>query len=218
MKIASAESSPTGELPTLNRILILFAHPAFQRSRANKRLVAGVRDLEGVTFHDLYEEYPDFNIDVKREQELLRQHDILVFQHPLYWYSSPAILKEWQDLVLEFGYAYGDTGTALQGKKMLTAITTGGSVGAYGRDSLNRFTIHELLGPFNQTAVFCGMEYLPPFVVHGTLQLEWEDHMSQLASDYRDALIGLRDGTLDLANLHEGAYLNDALPRDRKTE
>ena len=200
----------------MNRILILFAHPAYHRSRANKRLVAAVRDLEGVTFHDLYEEYPDFSIDAKREQELLRQHEIIVFQHPLYWYSSPAILKEWQDLVLEFGYAYGDNGTALQGKKMLTAITTGGSAGDYSRDNLNHLTIHELLGPFNQTAAFCGMEYLPPFVVHGTQQTDWDDHMSQQVSDYRDALIGLRDGTLDLTSLHEGAYLNDALPRDRE--
>ena len=63
--------------------------------------------MEGVRLHDLYEAYPDFLIDVEAEQALLLEHDVIVFQHPVYWYSSPAILKEWQDLVLEHGFAYG---------------------------------------------------------------------------------------------------------------
>ena len=93
------------------RVLILFAHPALQKSRVNRRLVAAVQNLENVTINDLYEEYPDFSIDVKREQALLESHDIIIFQHPLYWYSCPALLKEWQDLVLEYGFAYGAQGT-----------------------------------------------------------------------------------------------------------
>jgi hypothetical protein len=68
---------------------------------------------EAVDISDLYEEYPDFYINVKREQQLLIEHDIIVFQHPFYWYSSPAILKQWEDLVLEFGFAYGPGGTKL---------------------------------------------------------------------------------------------------------
>ncbi|HJP32673.1 MAG: NAD(P)H-dependent oxidoreductase [Candidatus Latescibacteria bacterium] len=45
-------------MTTSRRILLLFAHPAYQRSRANRPLVEAVRDLSGVTFRDLYEEYP----------------------------------------------------------------------------------------------------------------------------------------------------------------
>jgi Flavodoxin-like fold len=66
--------------------------------------------------------YPDFHINVAREQELLTLHDVIVFQHPLYWYSYPAILKEWQDLVLESGFAFGHMGTRLAGKLLLHAI------------------------------------------------------------------------------------------------
>ena len=54
--------------------------------------------MEGVTFVDLYAEYPRFEIDVDREQARLLAHDVIVFQNPLFWYSTPAILKEWQDL------------------------------------------------------------------------------------------------------------------------
>src|SRR5258705_2687374 len=88
------------------RILVLLAHPVLERSRVNRRLVDAVRGLEGVTIHDLYEVYPTLDIDVRREQELLLEHDVAVFQHPFYWYSVPSILKEWQDLVLEHSSGY----------------------------------------------------------------------------------------------------------------
>ncbi len=178
------------------KILILFAHPAFQRARVQPALLAAARSLEGVTIHDLYEAYPDLMIDVPREQELLRAHDVIVFQHPFYWYSSPAILKEWQDLVLQHGFAYGRDGTALHGKMMMSAISAGGGEAAYREDGVNRFTIAELLRPFEQTAALCGMRWLPPFVVHGTLLLE-PDAIAGHAEDYRRVLTALRDGRID---------------------
>jgi glutathione-regulated potassium-efflux system ancillary protein KefG len=184
-----------------NRILVLFAHPALNKSRVNSQLVRAIADVEGVTLHDLYEEYPDFHIHVKREQQLLVDHDIVVWQHPFYWYSSPAILKEWQDLVLEYGFAYGHEGTALQGKKCLSAISTGGSHQAYQRDGYNYYTIAELLAPFAQTARLCGMDYLPPFVVHGTHQLNDDAQISDRAQDYRTLLEALRDNQINWAAL-----------------
>ncbi|MGB3613492.1 MAG: NAD(P)H-dependent oxidoreductase [Elainellaceae cyanobacterium] len=179
------------------RILILFAHPALEKSRINRQLVDAVQDLEQVTVHDLYETYPRFLIDVKREQQLLVEHDIIVFQHPLYWYSSPAILKEWQDLVLEYGFAFGHEGTALQGKKCFSAITAGGTKAAYCRQGYNYYSIRELLTPFEQTARLCGMEYLPPFVVYGTHQLQEMDHITPHADRYRSFITALRDRTMD---------------------
>ena len=46
------------------RVLVLFAHPAFQKSRIHRELVVAARRVDGVTFHDLYEAYPDFDVDV----------------------------------------------------------------------------------------------------------------------------------------------------------
>jgi glutathione-regulated potassium-efflux system ancillary protein KefG len=91
----------------MNKILIIFAHPALEKSRAHKVLLKHVDKLEGVTVNDLYENYPDFDIDVHHEQDQLLAHDIFIWQHPLYWYSCPAMLKQWMDLVLEHGWAYG---------------------------------------------------------------------------------------------------------------
>lgn len=201
----------------LNRILILFAHPALEKSWVNRRLIQAVRGIDSITIHDLYEHYPNFHIDVKLEQELLLAHDILVFQHPFYWYSSPAILKEWQDLVLEHGFAYGHKGTALRGKKFLSAITTGGSEQAYCRQGHNYFTVRELLAPFEQTAHLCGMEYLPPFVIQGTHELREPQQIIKHAEDYCKTLIALRDNAIHWDRLSQHQHLNHNLEQIIKT-
>lgn len=193
------------------RILILFAHPALHKSRVNRQLAAAVRDLDGVTFHDLYAAYPDLLIDVPREQELLLGHDVVVFQHPFYWYSTPSIVKEWCDLVLEYGFAYGDKGDRLKGKAWIHALTAGGPDDAYKVEGYNRFTVRQLLTPLEQTANLCGMPFLAPFVVHGTLKLDPKTEIPQIAAAYRRMVENLRDSTVDLAKLPRWERINDHL-------
>ena len=174
----------------MSRVLILFAHPALHKSRVNRHLLDAVRGLDDVTIRDLYEEYPDLHIDVDREQALLAEHDVVVWQHPFFWYSCPALLKEWLDLVLEYGFAYGEGGDALRGKRALTAITTGGPTESYEASGLNRYSIPQLLAPFEQTARLCGMDYLEPFVVHGTHRLS-KAEISTHADAYRTRIAAL---------------------------
>jgi glutathione-regulated potassium-efflux system ancillary protein KefG len=180
------------------RVLVLFAHPVLERSRVNRGLVEGVADLSGVTVHDLYEVYPTLAIDAAREQALLLEHDVVVFQHPFYWYSTPAILKEWQDLVLEHGWAYGEGGDRLRGKIALNVLTTGGPETAYRRGGYNRFTVRELLAPFDQTAHLCGMRFLAPFVVHAALRVRGREEVVPYRDAYHRLLEALRDDRLDL--------------------
>lgn len=193
------------------RILIQLAHPVLERSRVNRRLLAAVRDLEGVTINDLYEQYPGFEIDVRREQALLLEHDVVLFQHPFYWYSTPAILKEWQDLVLEHGWAYGKGGTKLAGKLTANVITTGGPATAYQREGRNRFTVRELLAPWDQTAYLCGMRFLAPLVVHGSFRLGSDDDVAPHGAVYRRVVQALCEDSLDLARATAAAYLDEAL-------
>jgi glutathione-regulated potassium-efflux system ancillary protein KefG len=193
------------------RLLILFAHPAVHKSHVNHLLLSYVQSLPGITVNDLYESYPTFHVNVAREQALLLEHDVIIFQHPFYWYSSPAIMKQWEDLVLEYGFAYGKSGTRLHGKLFLTAISTGGPISAYQRSGYNHFTVRELLAPFEQTARLCGMTYLPPFVVPGVLWMEDEAELAAYGSSYRRALEALRDNTLDLSEIMKLATLNEAI-------
>ena len=197
-------------MPYEHQVLVLFAHPAYQRSRVNRALVDAVREVEGVTSHDLYEAYPDFHIDVRFEQRQLEEHDTVIFQHPFYWYSTPAILKEWQDLVLEHGWAYGHEATALKGKRFLSAITTGGSEAAYQEQGSNRCTMSDLLRPIERMAALCGMVYLPPFVVYGTHGMTGSG-VRVHAEDYRRVILALRDNRLDLPRAFGHGRLNEDL-------
>ncbi|MDX1740762.1 MAG: NAD(P)H-dependent oxidoreductase [Rhodothermales bacterium] len=152
----------------MSRVLIVFAHPALEKSRVHSRLMRRVPVRPEVTFHDLYEEYPTFAVDVEREQALLSGHDVVVLQHPLFWYSTPPLLKQWIDLVLEHGWAYGSAGNALHGKRAVSVVTAGGRAGAYEPNGYNRFTIRQFLAPVEQTWRLCGLEYWPPYVIYGT--------------------------------------------------
>lgn len=191
------------------KILILFAHPAMQKSRVNKRLIEPLSKVEGVTFHDLYDSYPDLYIDVEREKSLLLENDIIIFHHPFYWYSSPAIIKEWEDLVLEFGFAYGPDGTALEGKKMMNVISTGASSDAYKREGHNKYTIREFLRPFEQTANLCRMTYLPPLVVYDAININVNLDLHSYVELYRNMILSLRDGKIDINKVLEFEYMND---------
>lgn len=195
----------------MKKVLINFAHPARARSIINNALRKAVEDLEGITFNDLYATYPDFLIDVQQEQRLCERHDVIVFQHPFYWYSTPSIMKEWLDLVLEHGWAYGSHARMLEGKLFLQAITAGGDDKSYQKDGFNGFTIEELISPYKAMARLCKMSWLPPFTVLGIHRGLPIEEVNAYAEDYRRTVIGLRDDTLDVTKASQYQYLNSDL-------
>lgn len=199
-----------GGARAVNNILILFAHPRFEKSRVNRVLLKGIDRLPGVTLRDLYEHYPDFNVDVGREQEILTGHQIIVWHHPFYMYSGPALLKQWLDLVLEYGWAHGRGVYSLQDKIVFNALSSGGTHESYAPNGHNRFTIREFLTPFEQIARLCRMTYLPPFVVQGT-HLLTEAELALHAALYRTLLERLARGEFDVEAIGGNAFLNDWL-------
>jgi glutathione-regulated potassium-efflux system ancillary protein KefG len=196
------------------RVLVLFAHPTLERSRANVALVRGVTTLDGVTVNDLYEAYPNFHIDTDREQTLLREHEAVVLQHPLYWYSYPALLKEWIDCVLTAGFAYGG-GSALRGKLLLPAITTGGAAEAYKATGVNRYTIRQFLIGYERIAALCGMRFLAPHVTFAAPKMN-DTELAEAARSYRATIISLRDGTADLDAAETAETLNGNAQEQRR--
>ncbi len=166
------------------KVLINYGHRRPQASQFNAKLAAAVRDLPGVTFNDLSERYPDFQIDGEHERALLLAHDVVVLQFPFHWYHTPAILKEWQDEVLAFGFAYGPGGDKLKGKSMMIAMTTGGPAESYQHGGYNHYSFDELLSPLHAIANLTGMHWLPPFVSSGVLRLTPEQFASDVA-EYR---------------------------------
>jgi len=200
----------------LKKVLINFAHPAKTKSKINIALRNAVKDLEYVTVNDLYANYPDFMIDIKKEQELCTSHDVIVFQHPFYWYQPPAIVKEWFDLVLQHGWAYGSTGNALENKLFVQALTAGGDESTYRHNGANLFTISDLTSPFKATANLCKMDWIPPFMVLGIHRGLPDDQIRFHAENYRKFIVALREDQVNLEIAKEAKYCSanlDALIR-----
>lgn len=174
----------------MKKVLVIFAHPAFERSRTHKRLLQSIQGLDGIEFHDLYESYPKKIIDIQAEKRRLAEHDTLVLQYPLHWYQPPSLLKEWMDLVLQFGWAYGPGGDKLSGKSMHLAISAGGSEAAYSGQGMHADPLGVFLRPMEQSAHICSMTFGLPFIVHDAVHVS-EDALELAAEDYRDYLYAL---------------------------
>ncbi|MGG0941756.1 NAD(P)H-dependent oxidoreductase [Bacillus subtilis] len=145
------------------KTLVLVVHPNIESSRINKNWKEAVLSEPDVTVHDLYEKYHDQPIDVEFEQQQLLAHDRIVFQFPLYWYSSPPLLKQWFDEVFTFGWAHGPGGNKLKEKEWVTAMSIGSPEHSYQAGGYNLFSISELTKPFQASAHLVGMTYLPSF-------------------------------------------------------
>jgi glutathione-regulated potassium-efflux system ancillary protein KefF len=167
-------------------ILVIVAHPELEQSRANRRLLQSARELEGrsprgrLAVRDLYALYPDYLIDIAVEQAALKAAKLVVWQQPIRWYSMPPLLKLWLDDVLTFGWAYGPDGDALRGKDLWLVASTGGPEDSYRPDSYNRYFFDAFLPPYEQTAVLCGMRFLPPLILHGAVRASEEDVASHV--------------------------------------
>ncbi len=170
------------------KILANVFHPDLTQSTVNRRWVEELKQHPEITLNIVYERYPDWQIDIEREQRLLLAHDRIVFQHPFYWYSTPPLMKKWLDDVLAFGWAYGPEGTQLAGKEWVSAISTGGPAESYQAGGYNHYSMSELLKPLQQTANLTGMVYLPAFVTHGVVVASAEE-IDRSAGDYLEHIL-----------------------------
>lgn len=178
----------------MNTTVLVF-HPHFDQSRTNKALAAAAEDVDGVQVRYLYELYPDFTIDVAAEQAVLTATDRIVLQFPMYWYSSPALVKQWEDDVLTHGWAYGSTGTALHGKELLLAVSPGAPGTNYTREGGFRYRVTDLLRPFQATSNLIGTRFVTPFVTAGAMAISDDDlaarareYAAHLAAEHLEAL------------------------------
>lgn len=149
--------------------LVILAHPDFSRSVANKAVVGHLQNSGlDIEIRDLAALYPDYRIDSAAEQQALLRHRTIVFQYPLYWYNMPAILKQYFDCVLTYGFAYGTGGDKLKGKNFVPSITIGAPEQDYRADGEAHFRVYEFCKNLEQTAYYTQMNYIDPFYFHGT--------------------------------------------------
>jgi glutathione-regulated potassium-efflux system ancillary protein KefF len=148
-------------------ILVLLAHPDLAHSRVQRALARAAAEVPRVRVRDLYALYPDYLVDVGAEQAALAGARLVVWLHPIHWYSMPPLMKLWLDEVFSFGWAYGPGGDALRGKDLWLAASTGGSEATYRPGGANRYFFDAFVPPYEQTAALCGLRWLPPLLLHG---------------------------------------------------
>lgn len=165
---------------------LMVFHPHMEQSRVNRTLMQTAQSLgsDNLIVRDMYALYPDFHIDVAHEQRINEECDRLVFQFPFYWYSAPALMKQWEDEVLSSGWAYGPD-ARIAGKKMMLAISTGGASQSYSLDGKHHATMDELLAPYRIIAQYLGLEFEQPFIIYNSYSSDLTDERLQsIAHDF----------------------------------
>lgn len=135
------------------KVLVIYSHSYQENSRANRVIVDALKAVEGVSVRNLEELYPDGQVDVAAEQAALLEADVIVLQHPIFWFNVPSLLKRWMDTVLHYGFAFGDS-YKLEGKKFLQSYTTGSSAQFYLPDHVD-----VVEAPLRTSAKYCRMDY-----------------------------------------------------------
>lgn len=151
------------------KTLVIVTHPDIEGSLVNKRWVEELKKYpESYVVHELYKIYPDEKIDVQAEQQLVEQFDKIVFQFPYYWFNCPGLFKKWLDEVLTHGWAYGSkSGYKVAGKKVALAISAGVYEHEYQAGEKYKYTLAELLRPFELSFEYIRADYKPFFAWYG---------------------------------------------------
>lgn len=167
------------------KVLVVAAHPDLAASKANRAMLSEIGPMPDVITADLYAE----ELDPERYEAYMAESKALVLQFPFYWAAAPARMKQWTDEVF---MALSRTGL-LQGKTLAVATTAGSEFDAYRSGGRNRYTMDELLRPYQFMANHTGMTWQSPFVIYGLGREDADRSLAEGVAAYRkwiEALAG----------------------------
>lgn len=171
-------------------VLVLYAHPYPDRSRANRALLRALHGVEGVVVRSLYDRYPDLAIDVAAEHRVLESTETIVFQHPLYWHAPPALMAMWLEKVLVHGWAFGEGAQGFVGKRCLWVVTLGSGEMQFLGDDPGGPPLETYEAPLRHAMERCGAQWLPPMVIAGARVIAKAD-LAAVATEYRRRIVEL---------------------------
>lgn len=135
--------------------------------------------------------------DIQTELDKLLRADLLILNFPMFWCSTPAILKGWIDRVFVSGKVYGGkrfyNRGGLRGKRALLSMTVGGQQGMFTPEGVHGPMGEMLKHLLQGTLAYSGLSVLPPFIGwhipyisqaarEGILQ-EWRQRLEQLDTE-----------------------------------
>ncbi len=161
------------------------------------------------TFSPLGEQRHAYNTqslpdDVKQEITRLERADLVVFQFPIWWHSTPAMIKGWMDRVFISGGLYTskmryDRGY-FRGKRAICSVTTGAPIVSFdpgGRGG----EINQILWSTHYSLYYMGFDVLPPFVSYGVQghgfsyadDTDFNQQMERTKSDWIERLTNINN-------------------------
>lgn len=142
----------------MSKVVLISGHPNLDDSIANqwivKNLQTQIEDIEVVRLDMLY---PNYEMDVLKEQERLVNADVIILQYPLFWYGMPSLLMRYFEQILSHGFSHGTHGDKLRGKMLIASFTSGAKEEVY--DGIHQYRIDEFLAPIQATCTLCGIEF-----------------------------------------------------------
>lgn len=136
--------------------LLIVGHPGFGSGEgsgaqevANEILKLGGFDVREVSGRA---------VDMNAERAAWEAAAGVVLHFPLYWYGMPGHLKSYFDELLAPGWAFGEA-HVLEGKPILTSITTGAPLASYREGERNEHSLETYMLPVARTARFCKMNW-----------------------------------------------------------
>jgi len=155
----------------MKNVLVVLGHSNFDNSLSNRIITDIVSEKDNVTVRNLSDVSNNFIFDVEAEHKALEAADVVVFQFPFHWYALPGIFKKWLDDVLLYGWAYGEGGDKLAGKKFVISLTTGGPESAYVDGGEKGYSVKSFLAPLTQSLAMCNVELVDIIPSYGMMYI-----------------------------------------------
>ncbi|MCR5084511.1 MAG: NAD(P)H-dependent oxidoreductase [Succinivibrionaceae bacterium] len=180
------------------KTVVFVDHPSFDLSAVNRRLVEELRKYpDEFLVHNLQSCYPRGSIDRVAEHSLIDNNGTLVLEFPLYWFSTPPLMKSWMDTVLEQGWAYGRA-HHLEGHKVALAVTCGGSAADYSASGAHQHPLEDFLLPLIHSLEYCKAEYVGLFACYGALSSPERPLPAPALAEWAASYVGfLRERRMD---------------------
>jgi NAD(P)H dehydrogenase (quinone) len=138
-------------------------------------------------------DHKNMEADILLEQEKLEWCDTLILQFPLWWFSTPAIMKGWMDRVFTKGFSYDENRwfetSPLFGRKAMLALTTAAPQSSFTDSGING-DIETLLKPIHHSLHFVGFATVKPFIAYEIYNADENKKQSYL-SKYVDKIFDI---------------------------
>lgn len=142
-------------------------------------------------------EHDGFVKELSTEQEKVEWCDLMIWQFPLWWFTTPAILKGWQDRVFSMDRFYKGGSLyengLMKGKKALLSATTGTEFEAYRYGGFHNGDMESILRPIHRGMFeFLGFSVLSPQISYAVAHLTNEEREGVL-ENWKSRLIQIEN-------------------------